>query len=109
MKTNFTIQPSITHIGLKVELTPVRMSLKSGKNLWAEISKEKGGNPLLRVDEEHGTLVAVDQVERVGGMVHDHSKALDGEMVWICDSCGAYSKTKQIVDDHELKEHNQER
>lgn len=87
-----------SHIGLEIALTPVHMSLKSGKKLWEELGREYGGNPIFEIDEEHGSIVAVNQIEKIA---YDHSEANEGELVWKCDYCGAYSKTKRVVDAHE--------
>lgn len=87
-----------THIELKVEFTPARMSLKSGLALYKEQHMKEYGNPLFDVDEEQGSIIAVHQIEKIA---YDHSVADDGELVWQCESCGAYSKTKRVVDEHE--------
>lgn len=54
------------------------------------------GNPLL--DTEGDELIAVHQIERI---YYDHREAEDGELVWQCDWCGAYSVTRHVVETHE--------
>lgn len=51
------------------------------------------GNPLLDTDD--GVLIAVHQTERIG------YEAVEGELVWQCDYCGAYDPIEKFVIAHE--------
>lgn len=79
------------YIELKIEAYPHHMSSKSLASLFKEMR-----NPIFKVNND--SLTAVHQVERV---CYDHSEAEDGELVWACDYCGAYSKSKIVVTRHE--------
>lgn len=55
------------------------------------------GNPLLDTDGDD--LIAVVEI---GEIQYPHREAAEGELVWVCAYCQAYSVTKYVVDVHEL-------
>lgn len=57
---------------------------------------EKLGNPIL--DVKGDKITSVHQIEKI---IYDNSEADQGELVWMCDGCHAYSKSKAIIDEHE--------
>lgn len=91
-KTNqHNISAKPTAIELIMEARPHHMSNKSLKGLFKEL-----GNPMFK--DNGDSITAVHTLEKIK---YDHSEAEEGELVWACEKCGSYSKTKQVVVNHE--------
>lgn len=58
-----------------------------------------------RIDERDGKAIitheAQDLMTMPAGLLLDHSEAAPGELVWACETCGAYSRSQAIVEGHE--------
>lgn len=54
-------------------------------------------NPIIAVQGRE--ITAVHTVDHI---VLDHSEAAENELVWSCEGCKAYSRSKYITENHEL-------
>lgn len=78
-----------SHLGLVAVARPA-------EGLVVEDLLERGVEGEVR----DGMVVMADVVYE-NGVYLDHSEAADRELVWACEFCRAYSRTKTIVEDHE--------
>lgn len=91
---SFTVKPGApSHLGLKVVARP-----RPGLTLEDLIERMDDLNPDYEVRPEG---VVLEDAVYVNGNYVDHSQAVEGELVWACDHCGAYSRTKALVTAHE--------
>lgn len=59
----------------------------------AQAKLESLGNEIIERDDEARTFKVLDTVTH------------PTEEVWVCDYCGAYSSSEQVILEHEAKEH----
>lgn len=83
--------PGPSHVELIVEVSAPGLSQAEAERRW-----KGAGNEIIEVQGR--TITAVAQIE---GVDYDHSEADEGELVWACDYCGAYSRSKVVADTHE--------
>lgn len=91
MNQQHTIPVGPSHIELKVEMHAPDIPGWLAEKRWKEL-----GNPIFDVESGGKYITAVHQVEKV-----DYGEAEQGELVWACDGCGAYSKSEKVVIEHE--------
>lgn len=80
-----------SHIELIVVAHPHGLSQQEAERRWKGL-----GNEIVEVNGREITAIA--QVEKID---YDHSEAAEGELVWACDYCGAYSRSAKITEEHE--------
>lgn len=81
-------------IGLKAVATPQ-------PGLTTEDLLERLGDTGQHIEDVRPEGVVLADVVYQNGLYLDHSEADEGELVWACDFCGLYSRTKTLVEDHE--------
>lgn len=78
-----------TNMDVIIESSAV-MRLESGISMDdAQAKLESLGNQIIERDDEKRTFLVLD------------TKTNPTEIVWCCDYCGAYSKSEQVIIDHE--------
>lgn len=89
--TDFTATEGPSHIELVVQVQAPGLSQAEAERRWLA-----AGNRIL--DVQGRDITAVAQVERVPRSDED---AVEGEFVWACDHCGAYSRSRTVAEHHE--------
>lgn len=94
MSAHFIEVAGPSHLGLRAVAQP-------RPGLTVDDLLERFDDSDQHIEDVRPEGVILADVVYANGMYLDHSEAADGELVWACDFCGMYSRTKAVVEAHE--------